>query len=205
MPQYILEDAISQSKGGSTNIICTQPRRISALGLAQRVADERGEKVGETVGYRVRLDSKVSARTRLTFCTTGILLRRLLSDPLLTDVTHIVLDEVHERSIEIDMLLLLLRDVIAQRVAKASTSATAPALPPLQIVLMSATADAQLFADYMASRLSMAASRLSQGSVVKSFLSVGQLTIPGFTYPVLEQYLEDIFETISFVVGKGSR
>ena len=71
VPQYILEEAISSGAGAECNIICTQPRRIAAMGLASRVAAERGEPVGGTVGYAVRLDSKQSARTRLLFCTTG--------------------------------------------------------------------------------------------------------------------------------------
>ena len=60
-----------------------QPRRISAISVAQRVADERGEPLGETVGYQIRLESRRSAATRLLFCTSGVLLRRLASDPLL--------------------------------------------------------------------------------------------------------------------------
>ena len=72
VPQYILEDAVKSGWGSRCNIIVTQPRRISALGLASRVAAERGEDVGQTVGYSVRLDSKQSARTRILFCTTGV-------------------------------------------------------------------------------------------------------------------------------------
>lgn len=62
---------MAAGKGAACNIICTQPRRISAVGLALRVSAERGENVGQTIGYTVRLDSKRSAQTRLTFCTTG--------------------------------------------------------------------------------------------------------------------------------------
>lgn len=112
IPQYLLEDYIRKDKGGFCNIICTQPRRISAVGLATRVAAERSEKVGSTVGYSVRLDSKQSKETRILFCTTGVMLRRLLSDPLLSSTTHVVLDEVHERTIESDLLLLLLRELL---------------------------------------------------------------------------------------------
>jgi ATP-dependent RNA helicase DHX57 len=82
------------------NIICTQPRRISAIGVAERVAAERNESIGNTVGYQIRLESKVSNNTRLIFCTTGILLQRLSADPQLKSVTHIIVDEVHERSAE---------------------------------------------------------------------------------------------------------
>ena len=93
VPQYILEEEVRVGRGGYCNIICTQPRRISALALASRVAYERGETVGSTVGYSVRLDSKQSAQTRLLFCTTGILLRRLQSNSSLDGITHVVVDE----------------------------------------------------------------------------------------------------------------
>jgi HrpA-like RNA helicase len=71
VPQYLLEAATAAGRGGATNIIVTQPRRIAATGLASRVASERGEDLGGVVGYSVRLDSKTSARTRLLFCTMG--------------------------------------------------------------------------------------------------------------------------------------
>lgn len=78
-------------------LACAQPRRISAISLAERVAFERCEEIGGTVGYFIRLDSQVSSSTRLLFCTTGILLRQLTVNPLLPGVNVIILDEVHER------------------------------------------------------------------------------------------------------------
>lgn len=102
VPQFLLDDWITNYSKTNKHIeiICTQPRRISAIGVAERVADERLEKIGGLVGYQIRLENKISSKTRLTFCTTGILLRRLESDPTLQNVTHIVVDEVHERSEE---------------------------------------------------------------------------------------------------------
>ncbi|CAG4996985.1 unnamed protein product [Parnassius apollo] len=138
VPQYILDDWLDNfNKGGKQHveIVCTQPRRISAIGVADRVADERVEKTGQVVGYQIRLESKVSAKTRLTFCTTGILLRRLEYDPQLNSVTHVIVDEVHERSEESDFLLLILRDLIKVR-------------KDLTVILMSATLNADLFSDY---------------------------------------------------------
>ncbi|KAJ2951739.1 hypothetical protein O0L34_g13904 [Tuta absoluta] len=138
VPQYILDDWLeSFDKDGERHveIVCTQPRRISAMGVADRVAEERVEKTGLVVGYQIRLESKVCSKTRLTFCTTGILLRRLEYDPQLKSVTHILVDEVHERSEESDFLLLILRDLIKVR-------------KDLTIVLMSATLNAELFSDY---------------------------------------------------------
>jgi len=195
IPQYILENAISRNNGASCNVIITQPRRISAVGLASRVAAERGESVGQTVGYSVRLDSKQSKRTRLLFCTTGILLRRLLSDPTLAGTSHVVLDEVHERSIESDLLLLLLRDVLASGKN-----------PELKVVLMSATADADLFANYFNQVL------CPESNIQKSTKSSGVfqqrsviLSIPGFTHPVTDMFLEDALEATGFMVGKTSK
>jgi hypothetical protein len=78
LPQFVLEEEIDNLRGADCSIICTQPRRISAISVAARVASERGEELGETVGYQIRLESKRSAQTRLLFCTTGVLLRRLV-------------------------------------------------------------------------------------------------------------------------------
>ena len=78
-------------------VVVTQPRRISAISLAERVAYERGEAVGGTVGYHIRLESACGPATRLLFCTTGVLLRQLTTHPMLPGITTIILDEVHER------------------------------------------------------------------------------------------------------------
>lgn len=88
LPQLVLDDMIQNNLGADANIIVTQPRRISAIGVADRVAAERLEKVGQTVGYSIRLDSKRSSKTRLLLCTTGVLLRRLQVDPDLASVSH---------------------------------------------------------------------------------------------------------------------
>lgn len=102
VPQYIFDDWLKNYDKDNKHIeiVCTQPRRISALGVAERVSAERLEKVGNTIGYQIRLESKISVKTRITFCTTGILLRRLEGEPSLSNVTHIIIDEVHERSEE---------------------------------------------------------------------------------------------------------
>lgn len=73
--------------------------RLAAL--AQRVAAERGEQVGQVVGYSIHANRMTSRITRLTFCTTGILIRRLMVDPELASVTHVIIDEVHERGLEV--------------------------------------------------------------------------------------------------------
>ncbi|ELT89229.1 hypothetical protein CAPTEDRAFT_101871 [Capitella teleta] len=135
VPQFILDASLKSKTGQVANILCTQPRRISAMSVAERVADERAEKLGGIVGYQIRLESVMSTRTRLLFCTTGILLRRLESDPTLQGVTHILIDEVHERSEDSDFLMMVVRNLLPQRY-------------DLKVILMSATLDAGLFSAY---------------------------------------------------------
>jgi len=121
--QFILDDLYSKGLGDAAKIICTQPRRISALGLADRVSEERCSTVGQEVGYIIRGESKTTSDTKITFVTTGVLLRRLQtsggsSDDVvasLADISHVIIDEVHERSLDTDFLLVLLRDVLRKR------------------------------------------------------------------------------------------
>ncbi|XP_060781858.1 putative ATP-dependent RNA helicase DHX57 isoform X2 [Neoarius graeffei] len=121
IPQFILDDSLSGRKESVANIICTQPRRISAIAVATRVAQERAETLGHSTGYQIRLETVRSSCTRLLFCTTGVLLRRLEGDTQLRGVTHIIVDEVHERTEE---------------------------RSDLKIILMSATLNAGLFSQY---------------------------------------------------------
>ena len=168
VPQYLLEDAIARGKGASARVIVTQPRRIAAVSVAERVSQERGEVggpggFGSLVGYHVRLDAAATRETRLLFCTTGVLLRRMASDRGLEGVSHVVVDEVHERTLQGDFLMALLRRLVAERRAARRRAAAAHAAvgsassssfpsrrlpPPLKVVLMSATLDAELYADY---------------------------------------------------------
>lgn len=137
VPQLVLDDMIMKGHGAEANMIVTQPRRISALGVSERIAAERCERNGETVGYCIRLESKRSAKTRLLLCTTGILLRRLQCDPDLASVSHVFVDEVHERDLNTDFLLIVLKDLLVRR-------------KYLKLVLMSATLNANAFSDYFA-------------------------------------------------------
>jgi HrpA-like RNA helicase len=100
VPQIILDDCIKKNKGSETFIICTQPRRIAAVTVSARVAEERLENVGRgAVGYQIRLNSKYCENTKILFCTTGILLRRLQQPGFLKRVSHVIIDEVHERQV----------------------------------------------------------------------------------------------------------
>lgn len=114
LPHMILQHMIERGDGGLCNIVCTQPRRISATSVAARVAVEMGETVGQTVGYQIRLEKRASSKTRVLFCTVGILLRTLLSSEL-DGVSHVIVDEVHERDSLSDFLLIILRDLLKKR------------------------------------------------------------------------------------------
>ncbi len=120
----------------SGDVVVLEPRRIAARVAARRVASELGESVGETVGYQIRFEEAVSPRTRLRFVTEGVLTRRLLSDPQLKGVTTVVLDEFHERHLESDLALALLKQLQGTR-------------PDLRIVVMSATLDAEPVAQFL--------------------------------------------------------
>ena len=93
VPQIILDSS------PLSNIVCTQPRRIAAISIAERVAAERGQNCGDLVGYHVRLQSSYGPQTRILYCTTGILLRKLQDLNYLQTVSHLIIDEVHERQV----------------------------------------------------------------------------------------------------------
>ena len=120
-------------------ILMLEPRRLAASAIADRISDLLGEETGGTVGYRLHLDSKVSARTRLEVITEAILTRRLQADPLLEDVNVIVLDEFHERSIHSDLALAFLKETIQLR-------------DDLFVIVMSATIDYRSIAEYLGSK-----------------------------------------------------
>ena len=107
-----MEEGLEGGYGDKTSIICTQPRRISALSVAERVAEEMSENIGEHVGYQIRMEAKKSNKTKLMFCTTGVILRRLQDDPNLEGVTCVCVDECHERQWQIDFLLIALRRLL---------------------------------------------------------------------------------------------
>ncbi|KAJ6503274.1 P-loop containing nucleoside triphosphate hydrolase protein [Mycena vitilis] len=133
LPQFILDSLIMSNAGSTASIIVTQPRRLSAISVAARVSSERIE--DGSVGYAIRGESKQSKNTKLLFCTTGVVLRRLGSGDTLENVSHIVVDEVHERSVDGDFLLLELRELLKRH-------------PTLKVVLMSATINHETFINY---------------------------------------------------------
>ncbi|PAV88781.1 hypothetical protein WR25_12860, partial [Diploscapter pachys] len=125
VPQYIIEDSAAKNRQASIHL--TQPRRIPAIAIAERIAEERGERIPSTVGYHIRLNRRIdNEKCCLTVCTNGILLRKLANDPTLLEATHVIIDEIHERELNSDFILLLLRIALLNR-------------PDLKVILMSAT------------------------------------------------------------------
>ncbi|KAL1855476.1 hypothetical protein Plec18167_007102 [Paecilomyces lecythidis] len=140
IPSFVLEHELTN--GRNCKIYVTEPRRISAISLARRVSEELGENKNDIgtskslVGYAIRLESKLTQSTKLVYATTGVVVRMLERPQDFQDISHVVLDEVHERTIDSDFLLVILRRLMQQR-------------PDLKLVLMSATVDAQRFSSYL--------------------------------------------------------
>lgn len=136
VPQFILDSYARDGKATDCNILVSQPRKISAISLADRVAHERGEILRDVVGYQVRLENETPNELgRILYCTTGILLKKLQCTPNLKGCSHVILDEAHERSIDTDMLMILLKRTLNLN-------------PDLKVVIMSATINTQLFREY---------------------------------------------------------
>src|SRR5690606_12614189 len=96
---------IAQAAWCRGRVLVSEPRRIAARLAARRVCDERGARLGAEVGYRVRFEDVTSRDTRVVYVTEGVLLRQLVEDPLLTGVDCVILDEIHERSLDADLCL----------------------------------------------------------------------------------------------------
>ena len=137
VPQYLFEAGLAMNGG---IIGCTQPRRVAAMTIADRVSKEMGVQLGSTVGFTVRFEDNTSPRTRIKYMTDGILLREAILDPLLMKYSIIILDEAHERTIHTDVLFGIIKK--AQRLRKQRQTGK------LKIIIMSATLEAEHFARY---------------------------------------------------------
>lgn len=133
IPQFVLYDDMPHLMG--TQVACTQPRRVAAMSVAARVADEMDVTLGEEVGYSIRFENKTSNKTILKYMTDGMLLREAMDDHNLSKYSCIILDEAHERTLATDILMGLLKQVSVRR-------------PDLKIIIMSATLDAEKFQKY---------------------------------------------------------
>lgn len=193
VPQYILDEYLGTSQSpdapclAQLQIIVTQPRRVAAISVASRVAAERGD--DGSVAYTIRGESTATQRTKLLFCTTGVVLRRLTVGDGLDGVRVVVVDEVcilnydlpysslkgqqvHERSVDSDFLLLELRELLKKN-------------KHLKVVLMSATINQQTFVDY--------------------FGGAALVAIPGRTHPVQDSYVESGIVWFLMVIGSLPR
>jgi ATP-dependent RNA helicase DHX36 len=168
VPQFLLD------ANPACNIAVTQPRRISAISIAERIAEEQCQSaIGGLIGYQVRLDSAVSNDTQLVFMTPGILLRKMQSSPQLTEYTHIIVDEIHERDKYQEFLMIVLRDVL-------------PLRPDLRVILMSATLQTDSLVEYFES--------FGQPPAV--------VEMEGRMFPVQEYFLELVLEMTGYIDGK---
>ncbi|OCK79881.1 P-loop containing nucleoside triphosphate hydrolase protein [Lepidopterella palustris CBS 459.81] len=133
IPQFVLFDDVPHLH--NQMVACTQPRRVAAMSVAQRVAQEMDVTLGEEVGYSIRFEDKTSPKTMLKYMTDGMLLREAMHDNDLSRYSTIILDEAHERTLATDILMGLLKEVVLRR-------------PDLKLIIMSATLDATKFQRY---------------------------------------------------------
>lgn len=132
IPQYLHEAGYTKN---GLKVGCTQPRRVAAMSVAARVAEEMGVKVGNEVGYAIRFEDATSDKTVLKYMTDGMLLREFLTEPDLGAYSALMIDEAHERTLHTDILFGLVKDIARFR-------------PELKLLISSATMDAQKFAKY---------------------------------------------------------
>eukprot|EP00026_Physarum_polycephalum_P000318 Phypoly_transcript_00318.p1 GENE.Phypoly_transcript_00318~~Phypoly_transcript_00318.p1 ORF type:complete len:1709 (+),score=182.92 Phypoly_transcript_00318:71-5197(+) len=191
VPKFILEEYRSASK--FCNIVCTQPRRLAATSIAKRVAEEIGEEVGQTVGYQIGMDRQASDKdTQLLFVTTGVMLKKLVNNKSLEQYTHIILDEVHERDLDTDFALVVIKKLLTS-------------YPTVRLILMSATFNCELFINYFPLQLCHKNPplkyKLVEGDTSRTKSNAGAvpplLSVGGHCYPVEVVYLENIVEILA--------
>lgn len=179
LPQIILDAYIQEGRGAECNVICTQPRRLAAISVAERVAYERGQSIGDQVGYAVRFEKRPPALNgSMTFCTVGTFLNWVGLQhagsriPSVDLATHIIIDEVHERDLDTDLLLYVIKQLLANRKDK----------PLPKIILLSATIDPTIFQQYFEP---------------VCHKPVPLIDIPGRQFPVSRHYLEDLLPELA--------
>ncbi|MCD7102394.1 ATP-dependent helicase HrpB [Pseudoclavibacter sp. 13-3] len=159
----VVPPAVADAVAG--RVIVTEPRRLAARAAAERLAELSGTRIGDTVGYAVRGERRVGPRSQVEFVTTGLLLRRLTSDPELTGVDAVVIDEVHERDLDADLLFAMLREVALLR-------------GDLALIVMSATLDAQRWSSLLADGATDPASASAAGLTLAESAPVLTAEVP---------------------------
>jgi ATP-dependent RNA helicase DDX35 len=164
LPLYLHEGGWTSD--GTSAIVCTQPRRLAAITLANRVAEEYGCSVGEQVGYGIRFDYKCSSLTKIKYYTDGVLLREIMSDPLLSRYSCVIIDEAHQRSLNSDILLGLLKKICRKRQNDSN----------FRLIITSATLDCQLMKNFFELNMDFSDDRSKDTATI--------LSIQGRQYPV---------------------
>ncbi|NXS99241.1 TDRD9 helicase, partial [Jacana jacana] len=172
IPQYVLDYHTQHS--AYCNIAVTQPRKIGASSIARWISKQRSWTLGRLVGYQVSLENVSTKDTRLLYMTTGVLLQKIASAKSLDEFTHIFIDEVHERTEEMDFLLLMVRKLLR---AKSKS---------VKVILMSASINCKEFADYFALPVP---DGLNPARVFK---------MEGKPYAIEEYYLDDLKQSVQF-------
>jgi ATP-dependent RNA helicase DHR2 len=162
VPQFLLNE-----KWCTKCIAITQPRRVAAISLARRVAEEMGSYMGSQspmakVGYSVRFDNATGPNTKIKFLTEGMLLQEMLRDPIMSQYSAVVVDEVHERSVNVDLILGFLKNLVSDIEASGKKRQH-----PLKVVIMSATADVESLVRFFDNTGAAAPTSSSEGDDVK--------------------------------------
>ncbi|XP_037812278.1 DExH-box ATP-dependent RNA helicase DExH1 [Lucilia sericata] len=179
VPQYILNEATRRNR--PCRIVVTQPRRVAAVSVAHRVAKERGEPLGETVGYQIRMESRVKKTSNLIYTTSGCFLRSIMADvrDLFRKVSHVIIDEIHERDKNTDFTLITIKEQLKLN-------------KDLKVILMSATMDIQLLSNYFDNCPVLNVP--GQGYDVKIYHLEDILFHTGYRTALMEKYLRSMQE-----------
>ncbi|KAJ8411736.1 hypothetical protein AAFF_G00153740 [Aldrovandia affinis] len=174
LPQFILD--YYSEKDATCNLVVTQPRKIGASSIARWVARERKCTLGSLVGYQVGLEKVATEHTRLLYMTTGVLLQKLVRSKSLTEYSHIFIDEVHERTEELDFLLLLVRKLLHSNSRY------------VKVILMSATINCKEFAEYF-------------GTPIRNQMNPAYVfEVEGAPYTIEDFYLDDLHSLLPYRV-----
>jgi HrpA-like RNA helicase len=175
VPLFILEDCMK--RGVACNIWVTQPRRMAAITIADHVAASRewkgdGKQVGKLIGYQVGLDRCYSRDTRILYMTAGIATNKMTMDRTQENLTHLIIDEVHERDLETEMLLLLAKDLVKKRGSKERE---------IKVIIMSATIDTDVYICYLNDAFADFPGQKAR-----------TIEVAGSCHPVTQKYLDDL-------------